>query len=201
MSSEEWLKLDDEALETTTQNAIYDVFSRFSLPPGLLTGPIQAALEGKIPHCPAPIAAVYSEILRAALERWSLDAPDARVECWHNRCHESSSSVDYHLDNDEELRRRTGEVRTPRYGLIFHAGPPAANVGGTYFNPPLDDPSADPNLFRHPRYDTVISSQGRLTAFVPGRLIVFDGRCPHCVEPFASTDLPRVTIMANFWAN
>jgi hypothetical protein len=200
MSSTEWLKVDDNRLKPLNNAAIYDAFSRFSLPPGLLSGSLGQTQEGGLAPCPAPIAAVFGELLTAAVEMLGVMAPDVRVECWNNRCKGSGSAVDYHLDNDEQLRRRTGEVRTPDHGLIFHAGPEQDGIGGTYFNPPLDDPLSDANLFEHPRYHDVLTDEGRLVPFAPGRLIVFNGRCPHCVEPFADTDLPRVTILANFWA-
>lgn len=200
MSSAEWLRVDDKILKPLNIKVIYNAFSQFSLPPGLISGSLAQAQKGRIAPCPAPIAAVFGELLTAAVEMLGVMAPDVRVECWNNRCRGSGSAVDYHLDNDEQLRRRTGEVRTPDQGLIFHAGPEQDGIGGTYFNPPLDDPLSDATLFQHPDYQDVQTDQGRLVGFRPGRLIVFDGSCPHCIEPFAATDAPRVTILANFWS-
>ena len=87
----------------------------------------------------------------------------------------------------------------PDRGLIFYTGPDKEDVGGTYFNPPIKDTVDDNKLFCNPLFDDVANDTGRSVSFLPGRLILFDGRCPHCVVPFEKLVNPRVTILANFW--
>ncbi|MDP9572181.1 UNVERIFIED_ORG: hypothetical protein J2W66_002666 [Agrobacterium larrymoorei] len=201
MSREEWLWVEEKRLQHLDLDAIYSAFSQFSLPPGVFFADVGSALTGMIEGLPNAVAMVYREILVAAVDVMGLDTSSLRVECWSNRAKGGSGIVDYHVDNDEDLRRRTGEVAVPKLGLIFYTGPSKGKVGGTYFNPPINSATEDLNLFRRPPFDSIVHGNGRLVEFTPGSLVLFDGRCPHCVVPFREVIEPRVTIMANFWQN
>lgn len=180
---------------------VYDAFSLFSIPPGAIICPASEVLAGSVAGLPAPIALTYRELARVVIERLELNPAAYAVECWSNRSLEGNFSVDYHLDNDEHLRRETGRLSVPSWGSIYYAGPDTAGVGGTYFNPPLVEAEVDACLFATPQFADVVSPAGRLVSFRPGRVVIFDGRCPHCVEPFAHIASPRVTILMNLWPN
>ena len=199
MPNQDWIWIRDGEIPTLDVDPLYDVFSRFSLPPGLLTWDLTHALSGKIDSFPSPIAAVYGAILRVAVDEWSTDLGRLRVECWSSRSWKANREVQYHVDNDEAVRRRTGTVLMPVRGLIYYVGPDESRVGGTYFNPPIERATDEPNLFCNPVYDEVVNGTGALVPFLPGRLVLFDGRCPHCVAPFKRLVNPRVAILANFW--
>ena len=199
MSNQDWIRIRDGEYPSLDVISIYDVFSKFSLPPGLVTCDLDRALKGKIEGLPEPIAGVYRRILRVAVDELAVGVGTARVECWSNRIFEARNAVEYHVDNDEKFRRRTGSVVMPEWGLIFYVGPDEQEVGGTYFNPPIKKPKDDNNLFCNPLFDEVVKNAGRCVPFHVGRLILFDGRCPHCVVPFERLSRPRVTILANIW--
>lgn len=196
---QDWIWIRDREIQTLDLVPVYDVFSRFSLPPGLVTCDLDCALQGDIDGLPTPIGGVYREILRAAVDELDVCVGSFRVECWTNRAWEVRSEVEYHVDNDEILRRRTGSVVMPDRGLIFYAGPDEQEAGGTYFNPPIEGAADDKDLFCNPLFDDVATDMGRFVPFLPGRLVLFDGRCPHCVVPFNRLVSPRVTLLANFW--
>ena len=199
MSNQDWIKIWDGEHVSLDVISVYDVFSRFSLPPGLVIDDLDHALNGKMEGLPAPIAGVYRRILQVAVEELTIDLGAARIECWSNRIFEAGSVVEYHVDNDEIFRRRTGNVVMPNWGLILYVGPDEQDVGGTYFNLPIEKPEDDNNLFCNPIFDEVVKKGGRSVPFHVGRLILFDGRSPHCVVPFERLTRPRVTIMANIW--
>ena len=128
------------------------------------------------------------------------DYPDSDVEFWINQSKEVASRVEYHVDNDEKLRSATGVVRSPKTGYIFYLSKSDEDVGGTYFNPPVDDILLDPNLFKIPYFADVVSADGVSVSFKENRLVAFDGRCPHTVIPF-STALGklRTSLLFNLW--
>ena len=199
MSSQDWIRIWDSGRVSLDVISVYDVFSKFSLPPGLVIGDLEHALNGKMEGLPAPIAGVYREILRVAVVELAIDLGSTKIECWSNRIFEAGTVVDYHVDNDEKFRRRTGNLIMPKWGLIFYVGPDEQGVGGTYFNPPIEKPEDDNNIFCSPVFDEVVRDGGESVPFQVGRLVLFDGRSPHCVVPFKRLTRPRVTILANFW--
>lgn len=201
MSISDNLWVYDDAVRVLDTMLVYNVFAQFSIPPGSVTCASKEALAGTIPALPGPIARTYGALVCAGIERLGLDPAAFTVECWNNRTFESGTEVDYHVDNDEVLRQATGRLSVPAYGLIFHVGPDGEGVGGTWFDPPSRALGADPRLFTRPNYADIVSPAGRLVSFRPGRLVLFDGLCPHCVEPFARIASPRVAILVNFWPN
>ena len=198
MSIEEWLFVEDDGMALDPA-LVYDVFARFSIPPGTVIAKLSDMLTDGVQALPAPISATFRALVRVVVDRVGLNQTEYFVECWSNRTIEVGPMVDYHLDNDENLRRKTGHISVPTWGAIYHAGPGAPEVGGTWFDLPPLDPLEKDRLFASPLFADVISPEGRLVSFHPGRLVMFDGRCPHCVAPFVALPTPRVTIMLNFW--
>ena len=178
---------------------VYDVFARFSIPPGTVIAELSDMQTGGVQALPAPISGTFRALVRVAVDRLGLNSTAFFVECWSNRTFEVGPKVDYHLDNDETLRRKTGRLSMPTWGAIYHAGPRAPDVGGTWFDLPPLDPLKEDRLFTFPLFADVVSPEGRLVSFRPGRFVMFDGRCPHCVAPFGPLPTPRVTILLNFW--
>ncbi len=108
-----------------------------------------------------------------------------------------------HIDNDEALRARTGNVRPPLMGSVLYLGPAAGLAGGeTYF---IHDAAAGAlgPVFRF--FDWAeLSALGpgiHVTRPVPGRLAMFAGHMPHGQAPVTRVDLgaPRVVFLANIW--
>lgn len=196
MSERLFVEDDGSALDPAL---LYDVFAQFSIPPGTVIFQLTDVLTGAVQVLPAPIFHTYRALIRIAVDRLSLNPTAYVVECWSNRTFEVGLRVDYHIDNDENLRQKTGRLSVPTWGAIYHAGPSALEVGGTWFDPPPVDPLREDRLFASPLFADVISPAGRLVTFRPGRFVMFDGRCPHCVVPFGSLPTPRVTILFNFW--
>jgi hypothetical protein len=194
-----WIWVIDNQVPRLDLAAVYGVFSEIRIPSGLIKEPLSAALNGVIVELPDPLATVYKELLSIVVSHLELKTCQYMVECWSNRNISVGQNVDYHLDNDENEREKTGNVLSPAYGIIFYVGPENFDVGGTYFNPPIKDFHDDQRLFNMPQFNAVITTSGILVPFKPGRIIIFDGRCPHCVAPFAEVERPRVTILCNVW--
>ena len=201
IAGQDWVRIREGELRTLDVVTVYDVFSRFSLPPGLLTCDLERALRGDIEGLPAPIALVYRELLRVAVNELGIGVGELRVECWSNRTWEARREVEYHVDNDEVLRRRTGEVIMPDRGLIFYTGPDKEDVGGTYFNPPIKDTVDDNKLFCNPLFDDVANDTGRSVSFLPGRLILFDGAMPSLRRAIREIGKPACDDPSQFFGN
>ena len=180
---------------------VYNVFSQFSIPPGSVNFQLSEVLIGFAHTLPAPIMGTFRALIRIAVDRIGLAPSACTVECWSNRTFGVGPRVDYHVDNDEKLRRDNGHLSVPTWGAIYHAGPADGEVGGTWFDPPLEDPCQEERLFASPLFADIVSPRGRSVSFRPGRFVMFDGRCPHCVIPFGPMVSPRVTILLNFWPN
>jgi hypothetical protein len=198
-SSHNWIRVSENPVASPDMQILYDVFSEFSLPPGIILACLSEALTGNVDGVPELVGLVYGRILDAVVRMLDVDVSCYKVELWSNRVHQVGPDVDYHLDVDERIRANTGAVCTPDYGVIFYVGPDGRELGGTYFNPPLADAGKDARLFKHPAFSEVVSEAGIWVSFRPGRLVVFDGRCPHCVAPFPYMPNPRVAILANLW--
>jgi hypothetical protein len=194
-----WISILDDALGRLDLAAVYGVFSEMSIPAGVIKAPLVSALRGRIDGLPPAIAGVYKELLSIFIRHTQVEPSLYSVECWSNRSRHVTRSVEYHLDNNEVLRKATGVVETPSYGLIFYIGPEKGDVGGTYFNPPIEGHWSDSRLFNRPDFGDVITEEGILVPFQAGRIVIFDGRCPHCVAPFPEFGRPRVAILCNIW--
>lgn len=194
-----WLWVLDNPVPRLDLAAVYGVFSEIRIPSGLIKEPLSAALNGMFSELPDPLATVYKEILSVVVDYLDLKVCEYKVECWSNRNKFVNQNVDYHLDNDENERKMTGNVLSPAYGMIFYVGPEGFDVGGTYFNSPIKNFHDDQKLFNMPQFDAVVTTSGVLVPFKPGRIVIFDGRCPHCVAPFVEVERPRVTILCNVW--
>lgn len=127
-------------------------------------------------------------------------------EIW-NRCSERrTSKVIYHIDNDEELRRITGEIRPPLMGSILCLGPASGMVGGET----LFEMGTGPKPPRLTREMFMLASWRKVLAHVAaplivpqraGRLTLFSGHLPHAAAPIRRlpASQPRVTVLANLW--
>lgn len=189
-------------ISTLLDNSIvYNAFSKFSIPPGTAVCSIDELLSASYAFLPKSILGVYRVIVREAVLRMPSPQEACWVECWNNRALEGSNDVDYHVDNDERLRKQSGILSVPNWGLIYHVGPQSLTEGGgNWFNTARGSYRSDPHLFVRPRFEDIVSPMGRLVEFKPGRIILFDGCYAHCVEPFLALSDPRVTILVNFWA-
>ena len=201
MKQMDWLKCVDDFLPREVISEAYGIFSNAMLPPGTTyIRPENLNSPASYSNCKSTIALFFLEFAARALEAAQLDSW-TQFEVWTNRSTHCSDHVDYHLDNNEELRRQTQKIETPKCGFILYLGPDSSGIGGTYFNPPIVSPEADKNLFRHPRMEDVTTTSGIYIPFNVGRLVVFDGRAPHCVVPFShSPKGTRVALLGNAWA-
>ena len=192
----------DERFSQALVNAMYQVFSKVIIRSDLV---FFSESEIKSFSSDAPIKRILKQFAQEVIfdvEKWQeLSLKHYSCEIWSNKNLSAPEQVAYHVDNDESLRQQTGEICMPLFGAILYIGPPQLNKGGTYFNPPLEHPSHDPILFQMPDYKSVVHDDGQLIPFRTSRLIVFDGRCPHCIQPFqASSHSPRVALLCNIWA-
>lgn len=177
---------------------VYDVLSQIAVPPGTHWARGGDAVRGSIDGLPPELAQVFGNLADVVLGDVGLDPTHHEVECWTNRLHSVGARVELHVDNDEVARASSGVITTPQYGAIYYVGGSEA-VGGTWFRPPLTEVDQDRDLFQRPAFARVIERDGVAVSFVPGRLIVFDGRMPHCVMPFAPVEQPRVALLCNIW--
>jgi hypothetical protein len=200
LSMAAWLTTIEHTFGAAQLAAIYEVFAEVRIPPGIFRLRLDQLCDGNVHGLPLGISDTYRRLAELLFEHAGIEAPENFVvECWSNKNHKvDAARVEYHVDNDEDLRRRTGIVRTPLCGLILYVGPDDGEIGGTYFNVPACW-SKDRRLFQRPRFDEVFNDLGMLIQFQPGRVVVFDGRCPHCVVPYEYISRPRVTLLCNAW--
>lgn len=195
---ERWLSVHDVPHAYPNLALVYDVFARTVVPPSSVwvrgDDAVRSSIDGMAPE----LGHFFGTLTQVVFSHVGLDPTDHEVECWSNRSHTVGSQVELHVDNDEAARASSGVVRTPLYGAIYYVGGADA-VGGTWFRPPLTEVDQDPDLFQRPEFARVIERDGMAVSFVPGRLIVFDGRMPHCVMPFAPVRRPRVALLCNIW--
>lgn len=195
MATRDFVRIQDEVLSDVELLEVWQQFAEITIPAGSIftdsAGLRKRASAGQF---------VEGLVYRLLHRELAYVGPQSRVEFWVNRSVEVTDTVDYHVDNNESLRARSGKVRMPATGAIFYAGPLQGDVGGTYFNPPLADAGNDQRLFTRPQFCDVQTKAGIAVPFRSNRLVVFDGRCPHCVIPYRSKgDKPRVTLLFNIW--
>lgn len=195
---ERWLSVHDMPSAFHNLALVYDVFARTVVPPSTFWGRGDDLVRGLIDGMRPELAHFFGTLTREAFSHLGLDPGDHEVECWSNRANSVGARVELHVDNDEAARASTGVVTTPQYGAIYFVGG-SEEVGGTWFGPPLTEADQDPDLFQQPEFARVIDRDGVAVPFVPGRLIVFDGRMPHCVMPFGPVQRPRVALLCNIW--
>lgn len=177
---------------------VYDVFARTAVPPSSFWARGDDAVRNSIDGLAPELAHFFGNLAQVVFSHLGLDPTQHEVECWSNRAYRVGPRVELHVDNDETARASTGVVTTPQHGAIYYVGG-AEGVGGTWFRPPLTEVDQDPDLFQRPEFARVIERDGVAVSFVPGRLIVFDGRMPHCPMPFAPVGRPRVALLCNIW--
>lgn len=195
MSISNWLSVYDNEQVLPDLGAVYDVFARIAIPPSVIWATGSEAVEDSI-GLPVALAQVFGAVARSVLRLADLDPKDHDIECWSNRLFSVGDSVEYHVDNDEALRRETGRVRSPIVGSVLYVGGGGA---GTWFRPPVPTCDADPRLFANPNFGELRREGGTYVPFSVGRLVIFDGRCPHCVAPFPVMPQPRVALLCNIW--
>ncbi len=193
-----WLSVRDLPGAYPNLALVYDVFARTVVPPSRFWVRGDEAVRGAIDGMRPELAHFFGNLTQVVLGLLGLDPTQHEVECWSNRTYSVGSQVELHVDNDEVARAASGVVTTPQYGAIYYVGG-SEGVGGTWFRPPLTEVDRDPDLFQRPDFGRVIERDGVAVPFVPGRLIVFDGRTPHCPMPFAPVRRPRVALLCNIW--
>lgn len=195
---ERWLSVHDMPWAFHDLAVVYDVFARTAVPPSSVWVHGDDAVRGSIDGMAPELAHFFGNLAHVVFSHLGLDPIQHEVECWSNRAHDVGSLVELHVDNDEAARASSGVITTPQYGAIYYVGGSEA-VAGTWFGPPLTEVDQDPDLFQRPEFARVIERDGVAVPFVPGRLIVFDGRMPHCPMPFAPVVRPRVALLCNIW--
>ena len=89
------------------------------------------------------------------------------VECWAY----FNKQIGLHIDMDECLLKKTGEVSTPLCSTVYYAD--IQNLSGGLLN--IDNNTIEPKT---------------------NRLVMFSSGAPHSVEPFTGT---RTMLAVNFW--
>ncbi len=192
------MSVDDMPSAYPNLALVYDVFARTVVPPSSFWARGADVVSGSIDGMRPELAHFFGTLTREVFSQLRLDPADHEVECWSNRASSVGSRVELHVDNDEAARASSGVVTTPQHGAIYDVGG-ADEVGGTWFGLPLNEVDQDPDLFQQPEFARVIERDGVAVPFVPGRLVVFDGRMPHCVVPFGPVQRPRVALLCNIW--
>jgi len=184
-------------------DAAYDVFSQASLGEGVFLP--RSALREERHDLPLEkgVAGFVLRFLRVVESNLPASLPVEECqgyEVWSKVLLKGAASF-LHVDNDEHLRQRTGDVRTPEAGAILHLGPASGVVGGaTVFD--LADGACEASPFATGSWKDVSGQlrQPFAVPFVQGRLIVFSGRVPHVVQPVnTERSTPRVSLVANLW--
>ena len=165
-------RVGDERLRTTYQRTFWYGF-----------GP---------PRC---LPELVAQTLRPAL-------PEGRriagVEWWLSRMRTTDVRVDFHLDHDIALARRTGLIVHPRWSSVFFLNRCRGGLLAITDAPPNpDNPSDAPDRLD---FD--------LVAPAPNRFVIFDGRLTHGVLD-ARNQIPtgrlrgegglRLTLVVNWW--
>lgn len=144
----------------------------------------------------APPAAVPEQIIEALAAR--IPGRFEGVEWWLSRMSTHEVQVDFHVDRDERLALRTGEVVSPDVSTVLFVNRVRGGLLAVSWEPPCEEnPSLSPN-----------SAALDLVRPVPNRLAVFDGRMTHGVLD-ANNQIPngrlpgpgerRTTLVMNWW--
>ncbi len=206
------LTIFDDVLPEVYLGAAYGVFRELVISSGLFYVSVDSlkadsaasALSAYLPHA---VAAFVSEhLMRVA----TICPPDLMnrgdgFEFWVGVTAAGGTTVRLHVDNDEVLRARSGQVETPLFGSILHLGPQRGLVGGETM---FDLGYGTRNEADHPRFVERSLEEVLAHAVAPvvipqraGRLILFRGDIPHAVAPVRACedDQPRVALLANLW--
>jgi hypothetical protein len=195
-------------------DAAYEVFREARIPPSTLYIPVRdmtdeaaiyPSLETELPSPLRRLLVDYCKRLQHHAQALLFPEFDG-FEVWTNASEPGNSRVLLHIDNDEEHRRSTGELRSPIMGSILYLGPDELRKGGgTMFC--LDEESRtryEDLLFRPTRWNILqerLAERVLLVPFRRGRIVLFKGHLPHCVAPFdaARVDRPRISLLVNGW--
>lgn len=205
------LTILDDPFPANLVAVAYDIFRELVIPPSFFYLSLDTLRAGKAAsslaaYLPQPVAGYLSRhlgFLTEVCHAESLGAADG-FELWLGMTVRGGDSAYVHVDNDEMLRGRTGVVRCPLLGTIFHLGPARGLVGGdTVFDlDPQEDIDGRHVFVREP-WEAILT---RFSApvVVPrrsGRLILFRGDLPHAVAPIlrCNPSEPRVALLANLW--
>lgn len=195
----DWIDCYDDVLDRRIIDVAYHVFKNVSIPSGNI---VLEGLTHENGEFDCSIIEFFERIKNVIKSKVDCDCQNLFFEFWTNRGLLVNDIVDYHVDNDERLRKTKGLVKTPMYGAILYLGPDELEGGGTYFNPPIEIMENDEHIFKSPLLIDIINSDGVAVDFKVGRLIIFDGNSPHCVASFStSKEHPRTAILCNVWDN
>jgi hypothetical protein len=203
------LRVVDDFLAPSLVEAAYQVFQHLTLPEGVLFlqrremafGGVPQRLAGALPDCVLLMIVALIERIEA-LEGGSRSGRGGGYEVWLGKTARPKPGAFYHVDNDEQLRRSTGRLVSPRLGAIMHLGPSDLDGGETLFELARSPRADGPELFRSHGWRWLVAA---LQAPVvvpqrPGRLILFPGDAPHAVAPLRrSPPAPRLALLANRW--
>lgn len=205
----------EDLIRPNLVGAAYQVFQHMRIPPSTLYISVQELqnkdlLTKNLAHSIAPPLAFllvdYCECLLYNTHRLHYERFD-RFEIWTNYAIECPSSVVFHVDNDENHRVDTGEVRCPAMGSILYLGPTQPlKGGGTLFC--LDDQfkiTQEHWLFKSTPWSEVYNTlfdAALIGPFRAGRTVFFRGNLAHCVTPFSRSNnaYPRVSLLVNGWS-
>jgi hypothetical protein len=200
----------------TVVKAAYEVLRMVTIAPGSLyvsagdlvpESQLQAQLDRVLPSPMGRLLIGYCHILQGLLDERHLKEFDG-FEIWSNLSFDCKPKVVLHVDNDENQRQATGNIRSPLVGSIFYLGPTSPpEGGGTMFC--LDDKLAwshEPWFFQSIDWEVVSRALGPGSVIVPfeaGRTILFRGNLAHCVTPIQKSvdGRPRVALLINVWSN
>jgi len=129
-------------------------------------------------------------------------------EVWHNK-----QDLPYHLDKDEELLERTGELRSPIFSSVFYLGPQKPISGGELFinTQGIDSYKRLTAENKHLLLDkngvlvdvNINSNEWVKINFKYNRFVIFDSSLAHLVAPVISypPNLPRISLGINPWSH
>ena len=128
-------------------------------------------------------------------------------EIWGSCSDGSAPSTSFfHIDNDEELRKRTGKVSAPVAGAILYLGSRrVARGSGTFFvHESSIARTLEPYLFQECDWSDLeprLRAHGQAITFVPGRLVIFQGELAHAAIPqkVCTRRATRTALLVNIW--
>jgi hypothetical protein len=206
----------DGFLKPEMVRALYQVLSVFSIPPGRifverlsLRDPdlLAKAISN---HAPAALVHFFSMYL-CEIDRFLASTCEDHeliygYELWTTLAIDTTKATYFHVDNDEVLRSRTSAVNEPLLGTILYVGPETcpASSGTLFYLADHIPHTVKEILCSHVDWGQLHHATENLLTlipFVPGRLVVFLGRHPHCTAPYSLeiTGFPRVSLLVNAW--
>lgn len=208
------VEIYDDFLDVTSCQRLYDFFVDFSLPHSTQgVGRPRLAdrasfLADASRYLPAQVVSWQfhhlQEIFRLAEGYGARDVVRSVAELWRRRNDVGDKGQHLHVDIDESLFQARGLLENPEFSSILHLTTFAIRGGATWVcrEWPLPERLVERlDGFVDLSELSNLSEQWVRIEVRPGRLVTFDGRAAHFVEPLEVAPGPRVSVPVNVFGS